>query len=229
MGLFNNNNNAAAGNPLTRASCEAKYNIARTNLLMLFIFSVVNILLIFTNWGFYMLWSASVPYLLVSLMWDLCGHLPAEAYADLVDIEFLPNGLLYAAIVIAAVILLFYLMAFLFSKNGRYGWMIAALVLFSIDCLALIFGLISGFFAGNVIFDLLFHAWMMYYLISAVVNGSKMKRLPSAAVEYEAAYTPVEVPTEVPTELPSEDPAQPTAEEPAEAPAEAESKDEESK
>ena len=66
-----------------------------------------------------------------------------------------------------------YLLCWIFSKN-KPGWMVAALVFFAFDCLALvmIYDLVS------VIIDILFHAWVMFYLITGVKHGFALKKLP---------------------------------------------------
>lgn len=182
----------AVMSPNTHGMLEVKYNRARANLLAVFGFTILNIILQLFNASIYLLFSASVPYLLVNLMWDLTGHLPPAAYAE--DPEFvpLPNGFLYAAIGFAAFILLFYLMSYLFSKDGKYGWMIVALVFFSLDCAFLLGFVVLVGFDASFILDILFHVWVMYYLISGVSSGVKMARLPvdDAPMPEFAPYTP---------------------------------------
>lgn len=205
---LNNSNNAAAPAPLGRALLAAKYNVARSNLLLVFAFTIVNILLNFVNAGFYLLFSASLPYDIVDSALYETGHYPAEYYADFVDFEPAPAAVLYICVVIAAIIMLFYLLAYLFSKNGRYGWMIAALVFFSIDCLILLYdtvSLVSAIGASglvNNILDIAVHAWVLYYLIMGVSNGVKLSKAPAEEEAAAAAdiYTPSvgNIPTEIP-------------------------------
>ena len=55
--------------------------------------------------------------------------------------------------------------------------MIGALVLFSLDTLALV-GI--NLFIGEIpgIIDIAIHAWVLYYLIMGVVSGYKLKNMP---------------------------------------------------
>ena len=88
-------------------------------------------------------------------------------------------------LVIAGICLLAYLLCWIFSKK-HYGWMIAALVMFIMDTLALVgIYLMIEDFSG--IMDLLIHAWVLYYLFLGVTNGRKLKQLPEEVVEAESA------------------------------------------
>ena len=51
-----------------------------------------------------------------------------------------------------------------------------ALVFFSFDCLYLF--LLATIDPSAAIIDILFHAWVMFYLITGVMNGFKLKKMP---------------------------------------------------
>lgn len=76
---------------------------------------------------------------------------------------------------IAVLLLVPYLLCWIFSKN-HYGWMIAALVLFSLDTLWLLLNFDIGF-----LLDILFHGYVLFYLIMGVRNGVLSKRAAQAA------------------------------------------------
>lgn len=138
-----------------KASPATQYQIARSNLWAVTAFTALNVILSAFS-DTYFLFSASIPYFLA-----LVGKT-----------MYLEAGGLLAYMIVGCVIGLIltvpYLLCAIFGKKHR-GWMIAALVLFSIDTILmfLLFGL-----TADMIFDYLFHAWVLYYLIVGVVNGN---------------------------------------------------------
>ena len=74
-----------------------------------------------------------------------------------------------------------YFVCWLLSKK-HYAWMIVALVLFSMDTLAMVaLYVLVGDFSG--ILDVLIHAWVMFYLITGVINGYKLKKQPDEEIQ----------------------------------------------
>lgn len=142
-----------------RARASSKYSIARANLLAVLLFSVINIITVSANLDFYMLFSAQVPLISVATGQYLTAETGVPMY-------------LIVSIVLAVLMLIPYLLCWIFSKK-HYGWMIAALVIFSLDCVALILN-----FDVSLIIDILFHIWVMYYLVIGVIYGGKLKKLP---------------------------------------------------
>lgn len=163
-----------------REQLTNKYMSARHNLLLVVIFTAVNIGLLVAQSNSYFLFSASIPYYLVDLGMFLCGKYPMEYYAELGMVEFFPNSFLVVMIVIAVVILAMYLLAWIFSKKPRVGWMIFALVIFALDTLFML--LIMGI-SADMILDIVFHAWVVISLINGIVSYSKLKKLPEEAPE----------------------------------------------
>ena len=77
-------------------------------------------------------------------------------------------------------ILFLYFFAWLKSKNpAKRGWMIFALVFFSLDTVAMI--LLAGEISSDTIIDILFHIYVLVYLIMGVSAASKIKNLPPEA------------------------------------------------
>ena len=163
-----------------REQLTNKYMGARHNLLLVVIFTAVNIGLLVAQSNSYFLFSASIPYYLVDLGMYLCGKYPMEYYADLGAVEFFPNSFLAVMIVIAVVILALYLLAWILSKKPRVGWMIFALVIFALDTLFML--LIMGI-SADMILDVVFHGWVVISLISGISAYSKLKKLPEEAPE----------------------------------------------
>lgn len=143
-----------------RAAVEKKYAIARHNLLLMMILTVVNIILYIAGSDTMMLFSATVPYLAAGI-----------------GIESQYGPMLAVGMIIAVICLALYLLCWIFSKK-HFAWMITAAVMFGLDTLAmaglyLLMGEVSG------ILDAVIHVWVMYYLIMGAVNGYKLKNMPA--------------------------------------------------
>ena len=147
--------------PTKSAIAANKYGIARSNLLLVILFTLINSVISFAHGNFYFLFSASIPYYVASFSaaWAYSPEdIGLEPAAN-------PTAILVIGAVIAAVLLVPYLLCWIFSKK-HYGWMIAALVLFSLDSVWLLLN-----FHISLILDILFHAYVLYYLIMGVRYG----------------------------------------------------------
>lgn len=208
-----------------RMKYESKYNVARGNLLLVVILSLVNIILLAVDSSLYFPFSISLPYYLITGARLLCGMYPEEFYVEFAEItgepvmtEFLPSVVFTVALVIGVIIIAVFSLCWLLSKK-KVGWMIAALVLFVLDTLYLL----SNGLMVEMLLDIVFHAWVLYSLISGIVAFYKMKSLPdedlfvfepAAPAENSAADAPVaEQPTEEANEEANEEAAEETAEE----------------
>jgi len=184
--------NKNAQSPLSpRQSLQAKYVAGRSNLLFVVIFSLVNVFLLLTGSDTYFLFSATIPYYLVIIGMDLCGKFPPEYYEGREDFTPLDSSVLVVLAVIAVVMIALYLLCWLLSSKGRVAWLIVALVLFGTDT-ALMF-LLQGFSLESIL-DILFHAWVLYYLIVGVTAHFKLKKLPpeEELPATDPAFAPVE-------------------------------------
>lgn len=174
MGLFSKRQVT----PMTpRMALENRYNTARANLLLAVVFTVINlVLLIVANGETYFLFSVFVPYYVVLIGMILCGKFPAEYYgADWEGMEFFGDGLFIATLAFAVLMLVLYVLCYVLSSRGRIGWLIASLVLFSLDTV-LMFAL-QGV-ALDALMDVLFHAWVIVYLAMGIHAHFKLKTLP---------------------------------------------------
>ena len=177
MGLFGNRNENEA-QPLTqRQQLLNRYSSARHNILLVLIFTTINIVLLVANSDSYFLFSAYIPYLVVTYGMLFCGRFPAEYYEDLLDygFEFLDTGFFVGTLIVAVVICVLYLICWLFSDKNRVGWMITALVLFSIDTLMMVLGGLSI----DSALDVLFHGWVIVSLSMGIAAHFKLKKLPA--------------------------------------------------
>lgn len=149
------------------ASPFGKYNNSRQSLLLLFIFSAINIFTI-SMLSTYFLFSAYLPQVLISL-----------AYLD--------PSLTPVMVILSILYILPYLLCYIFSKK-KAGWMVAALVLFSVDSLVFLIDFFAYLAAGDLSFiiDLIFRIYVFASLIIGVVNR-KQAVLAANGVQENAA------------------------------------------
>ncbi len=133
-----------------------QYSFTRRNILTLIIFSLVNVALFIAGSDTYFLFSATIPYF---------GAL---------DVAF-SFGYVYGAAVCLISLLLFFL-CWLFSKKNP-KWMLTATVLFSFDCLVLIYYIymysLLGVDISTWILDIIFHVLILLSLINSLKYSKK--------------------------------------------------------
>lgn len=188
-----------------RQNYERKYNASRANLLLVVIATAINMFLIVSGSDTYFLFSAFIPYFLTTIGMVQCGLLPPEFYAEPLENYIFYDKSLFVALLIFAIILTsLYLLAWFMSRKNRVGWLIFALVFFGLDTVGM---LIFNGIAADGIVDIVFHAWVIYYLVMGIIAHRKLKILPEEApvTEFEAvAAEPAEVsePAEAPEATP---------------------------
>lgn len=142
---------------------EVGYNGARSSILTILLFSVINIFSIAFG-DSYFLFSSYITQVLV-----LEGLYASTEMGD--------SMFLVIFLVMAVISVIPYLLCFLFSKK-KTGWMIVAAVLFSIDTAIFFFDflvyLLAGYYSG--ILDALFHVWALVSIIKGVGFAKKMKK-----------------------------------------------------
>ena len=171
-GLFNQRNQGAS----ERDVLLSKFSSARNDTMLIFAFTLMNILLLVTGGNMYMLFAANVPYFIVDMGMLLCGKYPEEIYVgEFADMEFLGDGAFVIFVIIAVAITCLYLLAFLFSKKQKSGWLVFALVLICIDTAFMLFIYQPS---AMMIPDIAFHAFMIYGLARGINALKKLKELP---------------------------------------------------
>ncbi len=178
--FFNKANNASMSQ---REILEAKYKSSVSNLLLVIIMSAVNMVLLLANSNTYFLFSAFIPYVMVDYGMYICGMYPAEYYYDVQDMVFADKSVFALVVIIAVVIVLLYLLCWFFAKKKKVGWLVFALVLFAIDTLSMF--ALTGFSTDSII-DIVFHFWVVFYLINGIVTYSKLKKLPIEEMSFVA-------------------------------------------
>lgn len=151
-----------------REKYEKGYATARYNLLAVIALTALNIIMFLTGSESYFLFSATMPYQLVVIGWVMAQEGAASA-------------ILVITIIAAALIIAAYLVCFFIGKKHVWG-MVVALILFAIDTVWFLFLAISAF-DTSLIINFLFQAWVLYYLIMAIVYHFKLKAMPCDTVE----------------------------------------------
>ena len=169
--------NYMPGSKSQRAYLEQKYNTSRMNLLLVVLFTIINLVLLVANADIYFLFSAFIPYYIAIWGMVLCGRMPDGFYNDpnYVGMEFVDNSFFIATIAIAVILTLFYLLAWFMSNKNRIGWLVFALVFFIIDTIGMF--IINGIAVDSII-DIIFHAWVIYSLVVGIASGKKLQALP---------------------------------------------------
>ena len=173
--------------PLTKGEIlTARYTNARRNILILIIFTVLNIFLALTGSSVYLLFSAYIPYTLVEVGLLLSGKYPEEYYEALYGeqyhtLDFSGKGvILVLLVIVAAFVLLWYFISWKATRKASFGWMLFTLIYFALDTVVML--LIRGVSFGDI-FDLLFHGWVLYSLTAGILALRKLRNLPEEVQE----------------------------------------------
>lgn len=151
-------------NPPTSTSIyDAKYKSMRLSLLLIAIFSTINLLsIVFAET--YFLFSAYLPQILA-----------IEGYALYLETELAAFPIIMGLIGFVTVIP--YFVCWIFSKK-HIGWMIGALVMFSLDTLLFLPDFLMYLLGGDfsMLLDLVFHVYALVSLAMGVSYGLKVKK-----------------------------------------------------
>lgn len=192
-GLFKNS--GATQDISERQRLEARCASARSYLLVVVIFTAINIILLVTESNRYFLFSAFIPYIMMAFGMLYCGMHSDSYYEGMRDEYAVLDETTFAVIaVLSALIILLYLFCWIFSKKHRIGWLITAAIFFGLDTAGML--LFYGF-SVEAAFDILFHGFVMYSLINGIISYYKLQKLPPEDLPNE--QTTDEVPVELET------------------------------
>lgn len=151
------------------------YQIARSNLLALMALTAINVAMALLGQDTYFIFTDYLAYILAVYA--------AAFHALSGDSAYLAVG-----IVLPLLVLLPYFLCWLLSKKRR-GWLIAALVLFSLDTALLLLSALSDFMVSSTL-DIVFHGLMLFYLIRGVRRGpaAQAAEEPPAALPDDTAF-----------------------------------------
>ena len=170
--LFKNNTQGQVFSE--RQLLENRYQSYRHEIIFVVLCTVINAVLLLTNADTYFLFSAYVPYFMITMGMMMCGKFPAEYYEDLDGMELLDDSFLVVMCILAAIGIGIYVLCWFMAKK-RVGWLVAALVLISLDTIAIF--LLAGL-DMTMILDYIFHGLIIYSLVMGIVTHKKLKELP---------------------------------------------------
>ena len=181
-----------------RAMLYTRYSAARMNLLLVVIFSVLNIITLMMGTG-QLLFTAAIPYKIVEVGRVFCGFCSDEYYKQTGITPLFDKPLIALFIAIALLIITLVLLCWLFSKRrGAEKWLGFALALMSADTMV-------AFLFGNpstMLVDIIFHLLIIVLLFSGIGAYKKLRTLPrddEPEEEYtEEEYTEEEYEEEAP-------------------------------
>ena len=157
----------------------AKFNQARSSLLIIAILTLINIILLISNSSRYFLFSASLPYFAVSLCMLLCGKYPAEIYEGELESILqnpLPSAVFIASLVFSLVVIAAFVVCFFWGKAKKAGY-ITGFVLIMLDSLFFLLTIIIGFSSLDSIFDILVRLFLIVEQIIGLKSMYEIEKL----------------------------------------------------
>ena len=151
-------------------SPEERYRGARNNLLLLIVFTAINLLMPLLGIDRQYFFSASFP---TTVYW----------WGDAIGEDLGMPALRIGAMGIALGCVGLYLLCWLLAKKRR-GFMTAALALFGVDCLSLAGEFVIFELHSSMILNVLFHLWVLWGLIQGVRAASALKKLEQAQMVF---------------------------------------------
>ncbi len=165
--MENENKNSVFSKFSNPQSIRSRYDQSRLNLLLVAVFSLINVIMLATNNFSYFLFSAAVPYLITDIGMDFCGRYPEEFYeGGYAAYNFFDDTFFYVLLAVALFIVAIYVALFFLSAKRRVGFLIAAAALFAVDTVIMFmyYNLMSS------IPDIIFHAWVIVSLVIGIVD-----------------------------------------------------------
>lgn len=135
---------------------------ARFNFLLVAVFTIINVILALIGGDYYFLFSSFIPY-----------------YLTFIAVFMEDTVLIAVMIVVAALFIAFYFLCWWMSKNKPKLWMSVALAVFAVDTVFLF--IICRTFLMDMIVDIVFHVWVIVYLIIGIIAASKLKKMAAEA------------------------------------------------
>jgi len=151
-----------------------RFNRARSNLLLVIAFTIINIVLAAVDSEVFFLFSATVPSLVLAIAREL-------------SFDF-GSGFMVAGVFIAFICVAVYFISWLLSKRWR-GLILLALIFFIIDTI-LFAGIVAlgAMVSGNIfdfsfIVQVAFVIWILFYLITGTVAWAKLRNINPMMIE----------------------------------------------
>lgn len=176
----------------TKEMYQRDLNTSRMNLLLSGIFTVVNLVMLMLGVTTSFLFSASIPYY-PSLFFAINCRIFNDSYYEALfdngryantwkeEFPFMDQSIFYAVFAISIVFVIGLFVLWYFSKKHRVCSMIT-LSFYIVDTLFLIaFSFFVGASGVELILQLLFHAWIVYYAVLSVRAWKGIDTAPTAA------------------------------------------------
>lgn len=135
----------------------AKYKRAMGTLLLIIVFSIINVITVATS-DTYFLFSSYVSLIITSLVYDATSQLAT-------------------ALIVGIVSMIPLIVCLIFARK-HWGFMVAGLVLIVIDTVFLaidFFVALEAGLAGSFVINLIVHAWALFDLVSAIIAKDAVK------------------------------------------------------
>ena len=149
----------------TKQLLQRRIQISRGNLILMIVLTVSNIVSYWLELGFMLPFSAFLPFTIFD-------------FGYYFSIELNDPSLFIIGIALATLIILVYILGYFKSKKNP-GWLKIILGMYIFDTVVMIY-LFTGVFIfnGSMLLDILFHVWVLYYMINGVNAFNKLKTLP---------------------------------------------------
>jgi len=140
---------------------STNFSRARSNLILVIVFTLINLVLSVMELNYYLLFSATVPQ--IAVWWGpvFAAELHIEAFKMI-------------GLVIAFVVLGLYFICWALSKKVR-SFILVATILFVIDTIVLLWVAFVGEFDTTFLIDIAFHCLILFFLISGTVAWVKLR------------------------------------------------------
>ena len=138
-----------------------KFEKARNNLLAVILFTVVNLFLSAFNANLNFVFSATLP----QLVFEVVKAIGSDAGS---------NIFIIAGLIIAFITIIPYFIFWILARRAR-GLILAALIFFGIDSFLLIILVLDMESKASFLLEIVFHAWILYYLITGVIAWFKLR------------------------------------------------------
>lgn len=142
---------------------EKQIATGRYSLLLVLIFTVVNLILLLIDADKYFLFSAAIPYYTTAFCMGMDQALSGGIGTYTI-----------IALVVSVAILGIYLLSWLLSKK-QTAWLTVALIVFCIDTVCML--IFNYLFEISGVIDIVFHIWVIFELARTVHSAGKLKRL----------------------------------------------------
>lgn len=183
MSAYYNGSSWQSDTDIERKRYERIYSISRHGIFVIAVFTMINFIIKLKTYGDCFIFSAYIPYVLLEYGMLYSGVFP-EGFdpGGLTRMEKYDTSFFSIMMLVAVMIVSLYVYCWSYSKKNKGGFMITALVMFSVDTLAYF---ISNGVSLEHITDIIFRTVILVGLVAGVVVYFRMKELPVKSLHRE--------------------------------------------